>query len=87
MSLWSGGILALAGLCLAGSVAGQDKRCQLVVEHVERQGVLNKVLGASVENYFAGGDVRLKCKSQAVRIWADSVASYSGQVVDRKSVV
>jgi hypothetical protein len=74
-------MLLLAGLCLAGPLAAQDRRCKLVVENVARQGVLNKILGSATENYFGGGDVRLRCQSQPVRIWADSIASYAGQVV------
>ncbi len=73
--------LALSGLCLAAPLAAQGKRCVLRVEHVQREGVLSKILGTSTENYFAGGDVRLRCVSQPVRIWADSIASYAGQVV------
>ena len=75
------GALALTALYVAGPLAAQNKRCQLVVENVERQGVLSKILGSATENYFAGGNVRLKCRSQPVRIWADSIASYAGQVV------
>ena len=75
------GVFAAAGLCLAGPLGAQNKRCTLVVENVARQGVLNKILGSSTQNYFGGGDVRLRCRSQPVRIWADSIASYSGQVV------
>lgn len=81
MSRSAVGLLALAGLFLTGPLAAQDRRCQLIVENVARQGVLNKVLGSSTQNYFGGGDVRLRCKSQPVHIWADSIASYSGQVV------
>ncbi len=81
MTRSAAGILALSGLCVAGPLAAQNKRCQLQVDNVARQGVLNKILNSSTENYFAGGDVRLSCRSQPVRIWADSIASYSGQVV------
>ncbi len=81
MTRRSGAGLVLAGLCLAGPLAAQNRRCQLQVDNVDRQGVLNKILGASTENYFAGGNVRLSCRGQPVRIWSDSIASYSGQVV------
>jgi hypothetical protein len=74
------GVIALAALCLAGPLAAQ-KRCRLEVLHVEREGVRTKIIGTSTENYFAGGDVRLRCQAEPVRIWADSVASYAGQVV------
>jgi hypothetical protein len=75
------GLLALTGLCLAGPLAAQNKRCVLQVDNVARQGVRNKIPSNSTENYFGGGDVRLSCRGQPVRIWADSVASYAGQVV------
>jgi hypothetical protein len=35
----------------------------------------------STENLFAGGDIRLRCRGQNVRMWTDSIASYQGQVV------
>lgn len=72
---------ALGLACIARPAAAQNRRCQLEVEHVERQGTQAKILGSATENYFAGGNVRLKCRGQAVRIWADSIASYGGQVV------
>ncbi len=69
-------------VCLFGApLAAQGRRCQLVVDNVDREGLHTRVLGTSTENYFAGGNVRLRCQSQPVRIWADSIASYAGAVV------
>jgi hypothetical protein len=70
----------LAG-ALAAPLVAQNRRCQLVVENVDREGVQTRVLGTSTENYFAGGNVRLRCRGQQVRIWSDSIASYAGSVV------
>ena len=81
MSRSVAGTAVLLALGLAGPLGAQNRRCVLLVEHVERQGVLNKILNSSTENYFAGGNVRLRCSKQEVRIWADSIASYAGQVV------
>ena len=33
------------------------------------------------ENLFAGGDIRLRCRGQNVRMWTDSIAWYQGQVL------
>lgn len=75
-------VLLLPGvaLALAAPLAGQNRRCQLQVDHVARQGVQVNVT-PTVQNYFAGGDVQLSCRGQNVRIWTDSIASYQGSVV------
>ncbi len=76
--------LALA-LLAAGSSAPlmaqrpADRRCQLEVLSSEREGV-REDFQAGV-NYFLGGDVHLKCRSQNVYLDADSVASYNGTIV------
>jgi hypothetical protein len=67
------------GCLTAASALAQGRTCQLQVDNVDREGMQNKVAGAT--NYFAGGDVRMRCRGQEVRIWTDSVASYNGQVV------
>ncbi len=56
------------------------QRCRLVIENVDRQGTQIQVT-PEVVNYFAGGNVRLRCAGLAVRMWSDSVASYQGRVV------
>ncbi len=73
--------LALASMAIAHPVWGQNRRCQLQVDNVDRQGMSASIIGTSTTNYFAGGNVRLSCRGQNVRIWADSVASYQGSVV------
>lgn len=74
LSLW-----AMFGV--AGPLAGQGRRCQLQIDNVDRQGVSTTVFGTNTTNYFAGGNVRMSCRGQNVRIWSDSLASYQGQVV------
>lgn len=56
------------------------RRCQFVIERVDREGVYVTVM-EGVVNYFAGGNVRFRCANIPVRIASDSVASYQGQVV------
>jgi hypothetical protein len=74
--------LGLAAACgLAAPLAAQDRRCQLQIDNVDREGIQTRVPGTDTENYFAGGNVRLRCRGQNVRIWADSIASYAGLVV------
>jgi len=75
------GALAAVLATAAGPVAAQNRRCQLQVDHVARQGVSSNIIGTTTTNYFAGGDVQLSCRGQNVHIWADSVASYQGSVV------
>jgi len=65
---------------LAAPLAAQNRRCRLQIDNVARQGVQVNV-SQTQTNYFAGGDVRLSCQGQNVRIWTDSIASYQGAVV------
>lgn len=81
MTARKGCACALVSLAVAGTVSAQDRRCQIQIDHVDREGVSASVFGTSTSNYFAGGDVRLSCRGQNVRIWADSVASYQGSIV------
>lgn len=69
--------LLLAPLPLAGQASG---RCLLQVLNVDRQGVGFQP-SPGVQNYYAGGNVRMRCVGQEVRMWSDSLASYQGQVV------
>ncbi|HEV8150590.1 MAG TPA: hypothetical protein VGP61_10440 [Gemmatimonadales bacterium] len=72
---------ALAALLVCvPSLAAQNRRCVLVVDNVERQGV-QVTITPTQQNYFAGGNVRLHCRGQEVRIWSDSIASYQGAIV------
>ncbi len=73
----------LAVCCLTAlphSLTAQNKRCRLEIIQVQRQGVQVNVT-ATVSNYFAGGDVQLRCRDENVHIWTDSIASYQGNVV------
>ena len=73
-------LLGVVMLSIAAPLAAQNRRCQIQIDHVARQGT-QVVITPTVANYFAGGDVRLSCRGQNVRIWTDSVASYQGTVV------
>ena len=75
------GVLTLAAALAAASPVAQGRRCQLQIDNVDRQGVSATVFGTTTTNYFAGGNVRMSCRGQNVRIWSDSIASYQGQVV------
>ncbi|HLB54555.1 MAG TPA: hypothetical protein VJK71_05565 [Gemmatimonadales bacterium] len=67
--------------CPAALLWGQDRPCRLELLEGARQVVRTQVT-ETTENYFAGGTpVRLRCRGQNVRISADSIASYQGQVV------
>lgn len=74
--------LVLASLCaVAGaSQAAAQERCLLELLNVDRQGVQTQQDPAN-RNYFAGGNVRMRCVGQNVFMWSDSLASYQGQVV------
>jgi hypothetical protein len=57
-----------------------DRRCQLVIERVDRQGVRTEP-SPNVENLFAGGNVHVRCRGQNIHIYSDSLASYGGRVI------
>jgi hypothetical protein len=73
--------LPLLVFAMAHPVMAQGRRCQIQIDHVDREGVSANMFGTTTTNYFAGGNVRLSCRGQNVRIWADSVASYQGTIV------
>jgi hypothetical protein len=59
----------------------QPRRCVLEFERpAQREGVRVEPFAGN-ENYYVGGDVRLKCRGQNVRVGADSVESINGQVI------
>lgn len=74
-------LAALLFLAMAHPVMAQGRRCQIQIDHVDREGVSANMFGTTTTNYFAGGNVRLSCRGQNVRIWADSIASYQGTIV------
>lgn len=76
--------LALAALVStllsASAPAQQGKRCLLQVDNVDREGFLSEPIPGNT-NYFAGGNVRLSCARQNVRLGGDSLASLGGNVI------
>jgi hypothetical protein len=71
-------LLALLATPAWGQASGG--RCLLQILNVDRQGAGTQP-SPGVQNWYAGGNVRMRCVGQEVRMWSDSVASYSGQVV------
>ena len=65
---------------VASPLQGQDQPCRIDIIHVGRQAVRTQVT-PETENIFAGGDIRLRCRGQNVRMWTDSIAWYQGQVL------
>ncbi len=59
--------------------AGQPGRCIFQIDNVDRQGAVNET--PSGTNYFAGGNVRLRCRGTQISIQSDSVAAYGGSIV------
>jgi len=74
--------VALAALALVwGSAAGAQQRgtpqrCLIRLEYADRGYTL------SAENYFAGGNVRLRCEGSSMSIRSDSLASYASQIIE-----
>ncbi|MBA3659480.1 MAG: hypothetical protein H0W67_07775, partial [Gemmatimonadales bacterium] len=63
----------------ARPAAGGDERCIFQIDNVDRQGsVIETPRGT---NYFAGGNVRLRCRGTQTSMQSDSVAAYGGTVV------
>jgi len=57
----------------------QNQRCVFQIDNVDRQGSV--VETPSGTNYFAGGNVRLRCRGMRISMQSDSVAAYGGNVV------
>lgn len=76
-------VLLFGLLAVPGGVGAQrpaERRCQLEVVNVDREGVRQAFQGS--ENYFAGGTVRLRCRNQPeVTLAGDSLESYTAQIV------
>ena len=76
-------VLLLAGALLRLTSAvwaqtpPQPEHCKLQLEPGARTGYAQ-----GQQNYFAAGDVRLRCEGTSVRIRSDSLASYASQVVE-----
>jgi hypothetical protein len=71
--------LPLLGLSVS-PLQAQNQPCRIDIIHVGRQAVRTQVT-PETENIFAGGDIRLRCRGQNVRMWTDSIAWYQGQVL------
>lgn len=69
--------LALAwGGMLAAQQPGTPQRCLLRLVGADRGYTV------SADNYFAGGNVQLRCEGSSVSMRSDSVASYASQIVE-----
>lgn len=88
------GTLVLLIACLSGAVQAQDQdqrpttpaparppssRCLFRVDSVGRQGT-QTVSGADT-NYFAGGNVYLRCSGSSTKMRSDSIASYGAKKI------
>src|SRR3954451_4999172 len=72
--------LSLLLTCFAVATAsGQFSRCVFQITNVDRQGAVVETPQGT--NYFAGGNVQLRCKGSQVTMQSDSVAAYGGAVV------
>lgn len=70
---------ALVPLATAVAQKAPARRCQLQVLSVDREGY-REDFQAGV-NYFAGGDVHMRCLDQPVFLDGDSLASYNQEVI------
>jgi len=70
----------LAGLLRAAPAAAQaptqEQRCRIRLENADRSYTVGQ------DNYFAGGNVRLRCEGTTIRMRSDSIASYGGQITE-----
>jgi hypothetical protein len=57
----------------------QSQRCIFQIDNVDRQGAVNETPTGT--NYFAGGNVRLRCRGMQISMQSDSVAAYGGSTV------
>lgn len=73
-------LFAISYSLIATMAHAQNQPCRIDIEHVGRQAVRTQVT-PQTENIFAGGDIRLRCRGQNVRMWTDSIAWYQGQVL------
>lgn len=56
------------------------EHCQVELVKVLREGVRTTPT-QGIENYYAGGDVHIQCRGRNVHMYADSIASYGGNVI------
>lgn len=78
--------LALAALALLAATPGlgaqrpSERRCRLQVLNVDREGSRDERLAGNV-NYFAAGNVRLRCVDEPIFLGGDSLESYNAEVI------
>lgn len=74
-------ILVLAGVALQvpsrAQAQAKPQPCRIVLEPGSVTGYAQ-----GQNNYFAAGDVRLRCEGTSVRIRSDSLASYASQIIE-----
>ncbi len=63
----------------AAPAANAAGRCVFQIDNVDRQGAVNET--PSGTNYYAGGNVKLRCRGTQITMQSDSVAAYGGSVV------
>jgi hypothetical protein len=73
------GLAALGITLMVEAAHGQANRCVFQITNVDRQGAVVETPQGT--NYFAGGNVQLRCKGSQVTMQSDSVAAYGGNVV------
>ena len=73
------GLAVISIMLTAESAHGQAGRCVFQITNVDRQGAVVETPRGT--NYFAGGNVQLRCKGSQVTMQSDSVAAYGGVVV------
>ena len=73
------GLAALGVTLMVEAAHGQANRCVFQITNVDRQGAVVETPQGT--NYFAGGNVQLRCKGSQVTMQSDSVAAYGGNVV------
>jgi hypothetical protein len=74
------GVLGSEGGAQARRSRPSQDRCVFQLVKVDRQGV-RTTPSPGVDNYFAGGNVHARCIGRKINIYADSIASYGGTVV------
>src|SRR5437867_3626897 len=65
-------LIALLALLLTTPAAAQDRRCVFQLDNVDRQ-LVRVETGVGTVNYFAGGNVRMRCRGQDITMTSDSV--------------
>jgi hypothetical protein len=70
---------ALVALAVGATSAGAQA-CIFQIDNVDRQGAVVETPQGT--NYFAGGNVRLRCRGSQITMQSDSVAAYGGNLVN-----